>query len=142
VRLLAPLAADLADARTAVGGPADEVPILTPSGETEAWTKDDWGVWRRRRWDKACKLAGMPSAPRPYDLRHSFASLLLAEGKSVHYVARQLGHSPALTLSTYGHLFDEYEDADRINAEHEIKQARHAVMAARRSCAQSVHRAA
>jgi hypothetical protein len=32
----------------------------------------------------------------------------------VHYVARQLGHPPALTLSTYGHLFTEYEDAERI----------------------------
>jgi integrase len=27
-----------------------------------------------------------------YDLRHSFASLLLHEGRSVIYVARQLGH--------------------------------------------------
>lgn len=52
------------------------------------------------------------------------ANLLLAEGRSVHYVARQLGHSPALTLSTYGHLFAEYEHADRIDAESEIAQAR------------------
>ena len=34
-----------------------------------------------------------PKVPgRPYDLRHSFASLLLHEGRSVIYVARQLGH--------------------------------------------------
>jgi len=69
----------------------------------------------------------LPSPPRPYDLRHSFASLLLAEGRSVHYVARRLGHSPALTLSTYGHLFAEYEHADRIDAEAEIAQARAAL---------------
>jgi len=68
--------------------------------------------------------------PRPYDLRHSIASLLLAEGRSIHYVARRLGHSPALTLSTYGHLFAEYEHADRIDAEAEIAQARHALDAA------------
>ena len=37
---------------------------------------------------------------RPYDLRHSFASLLLHEGRSVIYVARQLGHGAQLTLST------------------------------------------
>jgi site-specific recombinase XerD len=46
--------------------------------------------------------------------RHSFASLLLAEGRTVHYVAAQLGHSPALTLSTYGHLIAEYEDVAEI----------------------------
>jgi integrase len=64
---------------------------------------------------------------RPYDLRHSFASLLLAEGRSIHYVACRLGHSPALTLSTYGHLFAEYEHADRIDAAAEIAQAREAL---------------
>jgi integrase len=124
VRLLAPLAADLAKLRTAVGKPPDQTPILTPHDDTEAWTKDDWDVWRRRRWEKACRLAGMPTSPRPYDLRHSFASLLLAEGRSVHYVARQLGNSPALILSTYGHLFAEYEDAEHIDAEQEVRQAR------------------
>lgn len=132
VRLFAPLAADLAELRRAAANPADDVLVLPPVGEpaadahpdAEAWTKTDWQVWRARRWDKACKLAGRPTSPRPYDLRHSFASLLLAEGRSVHYVARRLGHSPALTLSTYGHLFAEYEHADRINAEAEIRRAR------------------
>jgi integrase len=37
---------------------------------------------------------------RPYLLRHSFASLLPHEGRSVIYVARQLGHSTALTMRT------------------------------------------
>ena len=72
-------------------------------------------------------LAAVKISPRPYDLRHSFASLLLAEGGSIHYVARRLGHSPALTLSTYGHLFAEYEHADRIDAAAEIAQARDAL---------------
>ena len=38
----------------------------------------------------ALRAAGVSRA-RPYDLRHSFASLLLHEGRSVIYVARQLG---------------------------------------------------
>ncbi len=150
VRLLAPLAVDLAELRLAAGRPTDDVLVLAPTGEptadahpeAEAWTKTDWQVWRARRWDKACKLAGMPRPPRPYDLRHSFASLLLAEGRSVHYVARRLGHSPALTLSTYGHLFAEYEDADRIDAEHEISQARAALDPSRGACTRPVPEAA
>lgn len=140
VRLLAPLAVDLAELRLAAGRPTDDALVLPPVGEPAAdahpdavtWTKTDWQIWRARRWDKACRLAGMPTSPRPYDLRHSFASLLLAEGRSVHYVARRLGHSPALTLSTYGHLFAEYEDAERIDAEHEIVKARDARTAASR----------
>ena len=36
--------------------------------------------------------------------RHTWASLALASGKSVRWVADQLGHgSPALTLGTYAH---------------------------------------
>jgi site-specific recombinase XerD len=54
--------------------------------------------------------AGLAKA-RPYDLRHSFASLLLHEGRYVIYVARQLGHGADLTLRTYGHVIEELEDS-------------------------------
>ena len=64
---------------------------------------------------------------RPYDLRHSFASLLLHEGRSVIYVARQLGHDARLTLSTYGHVMDEFEDAPHLDALTAIADARAAV---------------
>jgi hypothetical protein len=36
---------------------------------------------------------------------HLACSLLLAEGASVVQVARQAGHSLAMTLSTYGHVY-------------------------------------
>jgi integrase len=58
------------------------------------------------------------------DLRHSFASLLLHEGRSVVYVARQLGHGAELTMRTYGHVIDELEDAPRIAAEDAVAAAR------------------
>lgn len=123
VRLLAPLAADLREWRMASGRPGDDA-LVFPGRDGEAWTKDDWDVFRRRGWSTACRRTGLDAAPRPYDLRHSFASLLLAEGRTVHYVAAQLGHSPALTLSTYGHLIAEYADAGPIDAEQEIAKAR------------------
>ena len=65
-----------------------------------------------------------------YDLRHSFASLLLHEGRSVIYVARQVGHDARLTLTRYGHVIDELEDRPRIEAEAAIAEARLAVRAA------------
>jgi integrase len=69
---------------------------------------------------------------RPYDLRHSFASLLLHEGRSVIYVARQLGHDARLTLSTYGHVIDELDGAPRIKAETAINDARRKLAASQR----------
>lgn len=42
-----------------------------------------------------CRAAGLDPVPIPYALRHSFAPLLLAEGKQPTYVSRQLGHSIA-----------------------------------------------
>jgi len=42
---------------------------------------------------------------RFHDLRHTFASLLIAQGASLAYVRDQLGHaSIQLTVDTYGHL--------------------------------------
>jgi integrase len=78
---------------------------------------------RSRAWTASLAAAGAPYQ-RPYDLRHSFASLLLHEGRSVIYVARQLGHGAALTMKTYGHVIDELEDAPRIAAEDAILAAR------------------
>lgn len=49
---------------------------------------------------------------RFHDLRHTFASLLVAESLNVVFVSRQLGHaSPDITLRVYAHLFDGAEHA-------------------------------
>jgi integrase len=82
--------------------------------------------WRRRAFNRAIETAGREHG-RPYDLRHSFASLLLHEGRSVIYVARQLGHDARLALSTYGHVIDEFEDSPRVDAQTAIAEARAAV---------------
>ena len=41
-------------------------------------------------------------------------------------VARQAGHAPAMTLSTYGHVIEELEGGDRRSAEAVIRPAREA----------------
>ncbi len=47
---------------------------------------------------------------RLHDARHTFASLALAAGKSVRWVASQLGHAnPELTLRVYAHALREEE---------------------------------
>jgi integrase len=72
---------------------------------------------------RAAAAAGVPKVS-PYTLRHSFCSLLLHEGRSVIYVARQMGHDAKLTLSTSGHVIDELEEAPRVPAEDAIRAAR------------------
>lgn len=125
VRLLAPLAHDLREWRMASGRPPERSPVIASRGG-DVWSEEAYRSWRRHAFDRAVKAAGIERA-RPYDLRHSFASLLLHEGRSVIYVARQLGHDAALTLSTYGHVIDELEDAPRLEAERAIAQAREQV---------------
>ena len=87
------------------------------------WSEVGYEQWITRLWAKALTAAGI-AYQRPYDLRHSFASLLLHEGRSVIYVARQLGHSAALTMRTYGHVIEELDEAPRISAEDAIAAAR------------------
>ena len=49
--------------------------------------------------------AGLPNV-RFHDLRHFFASMLIAQGESAKYVCDQMGHSSIqVTFDTYGHLF-------------------------------------
>jgi len=70
------------------------------------------------RWRDAVKSRGLPKVTF-HALRHSHASALIAAGLDVVTVSRRLGHaSPALTLSTYSHLFknSDHQAAAAIDA--------------------------
>ena len=57
----------------------------------------------RRAMLRVLKAAKLPLHFTPHGLRHSYASILLAEGVSPVYVQEQLGHATIeLTVSTYG----------------------------------------
>jgi integrase len=125
VRLLPPLAADLRKWRLLSGRPAAKA-LIFPSATGTVWSQPAYQSWRRRAFKRSLDGAGVEHA-RPYDLRHSYASLLLHEGRSVIYVARQLGHDARLTLSTYGHVMDEFEEAPQLDAHTAIANARAAL---------------
>jgi len=62
---------------------------------------------------RAVELSGLPKLTW-HDLRHVAASALIAEGASVPYLARILGHSsPTITLAVYAHEFARAEHAER-----------------------------
>jgi integrase len=60
--------------------------------------------FRNRIWPKLLAKAELRKV-RIHDLRHTYASLLIAQGESVAYVKDQMGHhSIRVTVDTYGHL--------------------------------------
>jgi hypothetical protein len=91
---------------------------------------------RRRIFEPAAERAGLGRV-RPYDLRHSFVSLLIAEGRSIVEVARQAGHSPTMALDTYGHVFDELDGAERMSGEQASEGARGSACDPGATCAES-----
>lgn len=78
--------------RTLVGTPMDQTKVL-------------------RQFQKLLKFAGLPKM-RIHDLRHSAASILIAQGVGGKEIAYLLGHaSEYFTLQVYGHLMEESKQA-------------------------------
>lgn len=74
-----------------------------------------WSV-NQKVWKPALRAAGVTAdeANGYHVLRHTYASLLLAQGVSALEVAEYLGHaSPGFTLSVYGHLVPDSADRAR-----------------------------
>jgi integrase len=128
VRLLDPLRRDLLEWRATVDDGGEEILVFAAADSGE-WSANAFEKWRHRVFTPALHSIGIERG-RPYDLRHSFASLLLHEGRSVIYVARQLGHGAELTMRTYGHVIEELEDRPQLPAEDAIREAREALAAA------------
>jgi hypothetical protein len=63
--------------------------------------------------------------PVPYDLRHSFASLLIHEGNhSIMQISEWMGHSAATLLTHYAHLIADLPGGPSLSDENAIKTAR------------------
>lgn len=107
----------------------------------EPWSASAYRNWRVRVWQPACGIAGVGrietykredgkygrryAGATPYDLRHSFASLLIHEAKlSIVEIANQLGHSTETLLRVYAHIIAEMEGKPRVPAETAITRAR------------------
>jgi integrase len=85
-------------------------------------------TWVKSFFKPAVRAAGLPEGLRLYDLRHTCASLLIAQGASVKAVQAQLGHATAsITLDTYGNLFPSELEA----LAEQLEQARAAALANR-----------
>ncbi len=83
--------------------PKGALDLVFPS---EAGTPWDNTNMVRRCFLRALRKAGLPKI-RFHDLRHTYASLLIAQGEHPKYIQTQMGHSSInVTMDIYGHLMD------------------------------------
>lgn len=107
---------------------AEHVRLHTEGDDPDRWL---WiartgGPWHHDiigpRWRRLRAQVGVEYAL--HDLRHYYASGLIASGCDVVTVQRALGHaSAAITLSTYSHLWPSAEDRTRRAAEEMFAEA-------------------
>lgn len=87
--------------RGATGAPSSGGRVIRKSGFYETWKA-------------AVKAAGLPEHTTPHDLRHTFASLLIAANENPKVIQSRLGHANiSETFDTYGHLFPASEESTR-----------------------------
>jgi integrase len=113
--------------------------LIFPGHDGKHWTRTAYGNWRERVWQPACEAVGIGTITRtkingkikrsytgatPYDLRHSFASLMFHEQRNPLEIADMMGHSPQVLFSTYAHVIAELRGAAPISAEEQIQAAR------------------
>ncbi len=129
VSLLPSLSADLLDWRSRSSFPgADDLVFYTRGGG--AWMDSSYRNWRRRYYQPAAKAVGLNSL-RPYDLRHSFASLLIQEQRLSNLeIAYQMGHELTMTETTYAKVIDQFVGQGAIDPDAEIISARKKVNSA------------
>ena len=77
------------------------------------------------QWRHAARIAGVPDSVTFHDLRHFYASLLIAKGCSIKAVQKRLGHESAMeTLDTYSHLWPDSDDETRAARRHGLQPPR------------------
>jgi len=83
--------------------PKGELDLIFP---TEEGTPENAANLLYRRFFPALRRAGLPRM-RFHNLRHTYASLLIAQGEHPKYIQSQLGHSSInVTMDIYGHLME------------------------------------
>jgi integrase len=81
--------------------PPNDFDLIFPNGSGNPLNH---GNMLNRHFYPALKKAKLPHI-RFHDLRHTYASLLIAQGENIKYIQNQLGHaSPVVTLTVYAHL--------------------------------------
>ena len=126
VTLLASLRKDLLAFRLAAGNPSDDALVL-PKAEGRPWRLHDYKNWQRNavKTERSSRPASLFAAAAtsigrsdatPYFLRHTYASLRLAEQRlSLQEIAEEMGHTVEVLARTYAHVLAEYRGQSPID---------------------------
>ncbi len=148
--LFGPVGRDLAELNFLLGRPARDQLVFEDARGSHLRRQN----WRQRVWIPAlatafpcsacagtgkrelrpcahCRGHGSTGYFRLYDLRHTCATLLIYEGRSLTEVAEHLGHAdPSVTARVYAHVFKDAAKARRqVPIEEAIASARRALAA-------------
>jgi hypothetical protein len=117
--LFAPVAKELVELYLAAGRPD---PFALVFGDSEGGYHRRQN-WRRRVWIPGLERAGIAYF-RTYDLRHTCATLLIYEGRTVNEVADHLGHAdPGFTARAYAHVMRDAPKQRRVSMSRAIAAA-------------------
>lgn len=118
--LFGPVASELAELYLTLGRPGLDTLVFGDAKGGHLRRQN----WRQRVWIPALAAAGERYF-RPYDLRHTCATLLIYEGRPVTEVAAHMGHAdPGFTARVYGHVFQDSASRRRVPLETAIAAAR------------------
>jgi integrase len=124
VDLIRPLQEDIDDRRRELGNPGEQDLVFAHEITGGLWLDEHYRTWRRRIYAPSAANVALPSS-RPYDLRHTWASLLIAEKRlSIAEIAEQLGDKVSTVLDTYTHVIHEWRGRKSIDIEREVRRAR------------------
>jgi integrase len=113
-----------------------EATLMFPDKDGRPWSRTHFDNWRSRAQERkgrpveakcfkrAALDCGLGWDLRPYDLRHTAATLYANSGWNHLEVARQLGHSPEVSIRVYQHLFDHEPGTNNRSVEDYIAEAR------------------
>lgn len=120
VRLPEAVEADLTDWRPS--GEGDKSILVFPRPKDgKPWRGYDYNNWRRK-FMRGVKAVGLDIG-RPYDLRHSCASLMASTGSTHVEIAHQQGNRPETSIRFYQHLI-KVGNGPRPTMDEQIKRAR------------------
>ena len=103
--------AKVAQAKLHAGKDWTDLDLVFPRiGNCQHWGNPQWPQNIRDGLGRAARRAGIGHV-RPHDLRHTCASLLIAQDINIKQVSSHLRHSSVkITLDTYGHLYPADRD--------------------------------
>lgn len=129
-------------ARQAATAKATPTSLILSEADGSPWSSHTYKNWSHRQprgrkkkdgtragspglFVRAAQAVGLPPSVTPYYLRHTYASLRIAEQRlSLKEVAEEMGHSVQVLSDTYAHTIQEYAGRGPIDPDELIREAR------------------